>query len=55
MQIKIIIPLSMRRANAERISIVKLFHYKPKPPCRGLRGGFDHRKENNMKKQKISG
>ena len=30
------------------------FHYKPKPPCRGLRGGFGHRKENNMKKQRKS-
>ena len=36
-------------------SIVKLFHYKPKPPCRDLRGGFGHRKENNMKKQRKSG
>ena len=36
-------------------SIIKLFHYKPKPPCRGLRGGFGYRKENNMKKQKKSG
>ena len=31
------------------------FLIKPKPPCRGLRGGFGHRKENNMKKQKKSG
>ena len=57
MQIKIIIPLSMRRATRSAFSIVKLlkcFHYKPKPPCRGLRGGFGHRKENNMKKQKKS-
>ena len=30
------------------------FLIKPKPPCRGLRGGFGHRKENNMKKQRIS-
>ena len=52
------IPLSMRRANAERIfnrKLLKCFHYKPKPPCRGLRGGFGHRKENNMKKQRKSG
>ena len=58
MQIKIIIPLSMRRATRSAFSIVKLlkyFHYKPKPPCRGLRGGFGHRKENNMKKQRKSG
>ena len=57
MQIKIIIPLSMRRATRSAFSIVKLlkyFHYKPKPPCRGLRGGFGHRKENNMKKQRIT-
>ena len=44
---------SMTQGSA--FSIIKLFHYKPKPPCRGLRGGFGHRKENNMKKQKKSG
>ena len=57
MQIKIIIPLFMRRATRSAFSIVKLlkyFHYKPKPPCRVLRGGFGHRKENNMKKQRIT-
>lgn len=50
---------ALRYLCAERtrsaFSIVKLFHYKPKPPCRVLRGGFGHRKENNMKKQRISG
>jgi len=45
----------MRRATRSAFSIIKLFHYKPKPPCRGLRSGFGHRKENNMKKQKKSG
>ncbi len=54
-EIKIIFPLKMRRATRSAFSIVKLFHYKPKPPCRGLRGGFGHRKENNMKKQRKSG
>ena len=54
-EIKIIFPLKMRRATRSAFSIVKLFHYKPRPPCRGLRGGFGHRKENNMKKQRKSG
>ena len=57
-EIKIIFPLKMRRATRSAFLIVKLlkcFHYKPKPPCKDLRGGFGHRKENNMKKQKISG
>ena len=52
--IKITFPLKMRRATRSAFSIVKLFHYKPKPPCRDLRGGFGHRKENNMKKQRKS-
>ena len=57
-EIKIIFPLKMRRATRSALSIVKLlkyFHCKPKPPCRVLRGGFGHRKENNMKKRRISG
>ena len=54
-EIKIIFPMKVRRATRSAFSIVKLFHYKPKPPCRGLRGGFGHRKENNMKKQRKSG
>ena len=37
------------------VELLKYFHYKPKPPCKGLRGGFGHRKENNMKKQRKSG
>ena len=55
--IKITFPLKMRRATRSALSIVKLlkyFHCKPKPPCRVLRGGFGHRKENNMKKQRKS-
>ena len=57
MQIKIIIPLSMRRATRSAFLIVmppdSSRLYRPNPPCRGLRSGSGY-EENIMKKQRKS-